>query len=156
MALAHGLFDTQRIERMVLRSIAGEFFQLPLPPEPGKDEDPGGTEKRKRGKTMAIHDDLDQLLKNLKLKKIREILPRELEHAVKNDADCAEFLSRLLREEYHYRQERSVEYRIQQARSSPNGGPWRPSRSTSNPASSRESSRPSHDWTSSPRPRTSS
>ena len=65
---------------------------------------------------MAIHDDLDQLLKNLKLKKIREVLPRELERAVKNGADCAEFLSRLLREEYLYRQERAVEYRISQAR----------------------------------------
>ena len=49
MALAHGLFDTQRIERMVLRSIAGEFFQLPLPPEPGKDEDPGGHGEKKTG-----------------------------------------------------------------------------------------------------------
>jgi len=49
MALAHGLFDTQRIERMVLRSIAGEFFQLPLPPEPGKEEDPGGHGEKKTG-----------------------------------------------------------------------------------------------------------
>ncbi len=65
---------------------------------------------------MAINDDLDQLLKNLKLKKIREVLPRELDRAVKNGADGAEFLARLLREEYIYRQERSVEYRIQQAR----------------------------------------
>jgi len=49
MALAHGLFDTQRIERLVLRSIAGEFFQLPLPPEPEKDTDPGGRGEKKSG-----------------------------------------------------------------------------------------------------------
>ncbi|MBE0467400.1 MAG: DDE-type integrase/transposase/recombinase [Candidatus Desulforudis sp.] len=39
-ALCHGLFDTSRIERMVLRTIAGEFFQLPLMPAPGKDGNP--------------------------------------------------------------------------------------------------------------------
>ena len=41
-ALSHGLFDTSRIERMVLRAIAGEFFQLPLVPEPGTDGNPAG------------------------------------------------------------------------------------------------------------------
>ena len=41
-ALCHGLFDTSRIERMVLRSLAGEFFQLPLVPEPGTDGNPAG------------------------------------------------------------------------------------------------------------------
>jgi transposase len=39
-ALCHGLFDTSRIERMVLRTIAGEFFQLPLMPAPGKGGNP--------------------------------------------------------------------------------------------------------------------
>lgn len=48
-ALSHGLFDPSRIERMVLRTIAGEFFQLPLPPAPEGDENPGGlAEKQTR------------------------------------------------------------------------------------------------------------
>src|SRR3989304_4569692 len=65
---------------------------------------------------MTMSEDLDQLAKNLKLKKIRTILPRELERAVKQGTDCGEFLSRLLREEFLYRQERSIEYRIKLAR----------------------------------------
>lgn len=48
-ALLHGLFDTSRIERMVLRTIAGEFFQLPLPPTPGIDENPGGNAEKETG-----------------------------------------------------------------------------------------------------------
>src|SRR3970282_3047543 len=88
--------------------------RLCRPPE--KTGIPQGTQKRKRGTTMAIHDDLDQLLKNLKLKKIREVLPRELERAVKNGADCAEFLSRLLREAYLYRQGGAVGELINPAR----------------------------------------
>ncbi len=54
-ALLHGLFDTIRIERMVLRTIAGEFFQLPLPPASGKDENPG-----EHGEDQTREDDGDQ------------------------------------------------------------------------------------------------
>jgi hypothetical protein len=32
-AVAHGLYDVDRIERMVLRCLAGEVFQLSIPPE---------------------------------------------------------------------------------------------------------------------------
>lgn len=63
-----------------------------------------------------MSEDLDQLAKSLKLAKIRSILPREMERAVQQGTDCGEFLSRLLREEFHYRQERSIEYRIKLAR----------------------------------------
>lgn len=63
-----------------------------------------------------MRDDLDQLAQNLKLKKLRSILPRELERAVKQGTDCGEFLSRLLREEFHDRQERFIENRIKAAR----------------------------------------
>ncbi|MEK7373468.1 MAG: hypothetical protein AABZ85_00350 [Thermodesulfobacteriota bacterium] len=44
-ALSHGLFDTSRIERMVLRTIAGEFFQLPLAQVPPQDVDPKDKEQ---------------------------------------------------------------------------------------------------------------
>ena len=39
-ALCHGLFDTSRIERMVLRTIAGKFFQLPLPEAAARNREP--------------------------------------------------------------------------------------------------------------------
>lgn len=37
-ALAFGLTDVERIERMLLRELSGDFFQLPAPP-PGDDDD---------------------------------------------------------------------------------------------------------------------
>jgi DNA replication protein DnaC len=65
---------------------------------------------------MTMTDDLDQLLKSLSLKRIRDILPRELERATKAKPGYADFLARLLREESLYRRERSVLYRITQAK----------------------------------------
>ena len=75
-----------------------------------------GSSSGSPSKEKTMSEDLDQLAKNLKLAKIRSILPRELERAVTQGTDCGEFLSRLLREEFHYRQERSIEYRIKLAR----------------------------------------
>jgi len=63
-----------------------------------------------------MNDNLEQLLKNLKLKKILELLDQELEHAEHKQLSYSCFLARLLRTEYQYRQERSIEYRIRQAR----------------------------------------
>lgn len=62
-----------------------------------------------------MNDDLEQLLKNLRLKRMREIIDRELERAVKKKPSYSDFLARLLREEYLYKQERSMDYRIKQA-----------------------------------------
>jgi DNA replication protein DnaC len=61
-------------------------------------------------------DDLDQLLKNLKLPKMREVLKRELGRAEKSQPSYAQFLARLLREQYQYQQQRSMESRIKSAR----------------------------------------
>lgn len=61
-------------------------------------------------------DDLDQLLRNLRLKRIREVLDRELARATKLQSSYVELLSRLFREQYLYRQEQSVVYRIQKAK----------------------------------------
>ena len=44
-ALTHRLIDLPRIERMVLRRIAGEFFRLPL----GDDENPAAPKRREEG-----------------------------------------------------------------------------------------------------------
>lgn len=60
-------------------------------------------------------EELDQLLRNLKLRKIHEILDLELRHAEKNEPSYADFLARLLRQEYHNQQDRFLEYRIGRA-----------------------------------------
>ena len=63
-----------------------------------------------------MNDDLEQLLKNLRLKRIQQIIDRELSRAMQKKSSYSDFLSRLLREEYLAKQERSMQYRIQQAR----------------------------------------
>jgi DNA replication protein DnaC len=64
-----------------------------------------------------MNDDLDQLLKNLRLARIREVLDRELARAQKRKkkTSYSEFLARLLREQYQYQRDRSMLYRIRQA-----------------------------------------
>ncbi len=62
-----------------------------------------------------MNDDLDQLLKNLKLRRLREIIDEELERAEKKKPSYSEFMARVLREEYQHQQERFLEYRIDRA-----------------------------------------
>ncbi len=63
-----------------------------------------------------MDDDLQQLLINLKLKQILRILDRELEHAEQNSPSYADFLRRLLREEYQAQQERFLGHRIRRSK----------------------------------------
>ncbi len=65
--------------------------------------------------TKATDDDLDQLCTSLKLKQISKVLERELTRAEKQGATVREVLARLLREEYLYRREQSMKYRIDRA-----------------------------------------
>ena len=67
-------------------------------------------------KTPPIPDELEQLLRNLHLQKIAEILGDEVRHADKQQPSYATFLTRLLRAQYHHRQETALTWRIQQAR----------------------------------------
>lgn len=62
-----------------------------------------------------MNDDIDQLLKNLKLKRLREIIAEELARAEKRKPSYTEFLARVLREEYQHQQQRFLEYRIDRA-----------------------------------------
>jgi DNA replication protein DnaC len=62
-----------------------------------------------------VNDDLDQLLKNLKLRRMRDILHEELERAEKKKPSYSDFLARVLREEYQHQQVRFLEYRIDRA-----------------------------------------
>ncbi len=63
-----------------------------------------------------MNDNLDQLLRNLKLRRIRDVIDRELKRAIKEECSYEEFLARLLRQEYQDRQERSLEARIIRAK----------------------------------------
>lgn len=61
-------------------------------------------------------DDLEQLLKSLHLKHMLELVDEELKNADKNELSYAEFLTRLLRAQWHHRQQSALCWRIQQAR----------------------------------------
>ncbi|MGC1458625.1 MAG: IS21-like element helper ATPase IstB [Steroidobacteraceae bacterium] len=65
--------------------------------------------------TKRTDDDLEQLCASLKLKQISKVLDRELTRAEKQGATVREVLARLLREEYLYRREQSMKYRIDRA-----------------------------------------
>lgn len=67
-------------------------------------------------KKAPHNDELDQLLSSLKLSRMRSLVDRELEAAAKAQPSYSDFLAHLLRQELNHRQERSVEYRIKQAK----------------------------------------
>jgi DNA replication protein DnaC len=62
-----------------------------------------------------MNDELDQLLRGLHLRRIREILEKELQEAEKKDLSYTEFLLRLMRAQWHQRQETALAWRIRQA-----------------------------------------
>jgi len=59
-----------------------------------------------------INDDIDQLLKSLRLHGLRETVERELARAQKAKPSYAEFYARILREQERLMRERSLAYRI--------------------------------------------
>lgn len=62
-----------------------------------------------------MNDDIEQLLKNLKMRAMREIVERELDRAQKAKPSYAEFYARLLREQHQLQKQRSLAYRIDRA-----------------------------------------
>jgi len=62
-----------------------------------------------------MNDDLQQLLKLLRLGRIATVLDRELDRAKTEKCGYSEFLARLLREEYHDQRERAIKGRIDRA-----------------------------------------
>jgi len=61
-------------------------------------------------------DEIDQLLKNLHLKRIAEVLDPELQNANEKQLSYEAFLVRLLRAQWHHRQETALSWRVQRAR----------------------------------------
>ena len=65
---------------------------------------------------MKINDELEQLLKNLKLRRILDIYDEQLRSAEKEDVTYTDFVTRLMRAQWHARQEHALEWRIRNAR----------------------------------------
>ena len=61
-------------------------------------------------------EELQQLLKNLKLKRILEIYDEQLRVADKDDISYSDFVTRLVRAQFQARQEGALEWRIQRAK----------------------------------------
>lgn len=62
-----------------------------------------------------MNEELDQLLKNLKLRRVLDIYDEQLRGAEKEDISYTEFLTRLMRAQWHARQEHALEWRIRNA-----------------------------------------
>jgi DNA replication protein DnaC len=62
-----------------------------------------------------MNDDIDQLLKNLRMRAMHEIVEREIARAQKAKPSYTEFYARLLREQYQLQRTRSLAYRIDRA-----------------------------------------
>jgi DNA replication protein DnaC len=63
-----------------------------------------------------IDDELEQLLKGLKLRTLLAIIERELARAEEESPSYTEWLKRLLRQEYNAQQDRFLEYRVRRAK----------------------------------------
>ena len=64
---------------------------------------------------MKPSDELEQLLKNLHLNRILSIYEEQLSAAEKEDVTYTEFVTRLLRAQWHHRQEAALAWRIKRA-----------------------------------------
>ena len=60
-------------------------------------------------------EELDQLLKNLKLRRILEIYEEQLHAAEKDDISYSDFVTRLVRAQWQAKQEGALEWRIRRA-----------------------------------------
>jgi DNA replication protein DnaC len=60
-------------------------------------------------------DEIAQLLKSLHLGRIAEIFDAELAHAEQNQLSYQDFIARLLRAQWHHRQETALVWRIKRA-----------------------------------------
>ena len=60
-------------------------------------------------------EELEQLLKNLKLKRMLSVYDEQLRAAEKQDISYSEFVAGLLRAQWHQRQESALEWRIKNA-----------------------------------------
>jgi DNA replication protein DnaC len=62
-----------------------------------------------------MSEEVEQLLKNLKLRRMLSVYEEQLRAAEKEDVSYSEFVARLLRAQWHARQEGALEWRIRRA-----------------------------------------
>jgi len=91
----YGLYDLDRLERMILRRVTREYFLL--------------------DGNWTMTEELEQLLKNLKLRRILEIYDEQLRAADKDDISYSDFVTRLVRAQFQAKQEGALEWRIRRA-----------------------------------------
>ena len=60
-------------------------------------------------------EDIEQLMKNLKLKRMLSVYDEQLRAAEQGQVSYSEFVAGLLRSQWHERQESALEWRIQRA-----------------------------------------
>ena len=101
-------------------------------------------------------EELEQLLKNLQLRRMLEIYDEQLRAAEKEDVSYSEFVTAAAARPVASRGRRALWPGASSAPACPSNGRWRPSPSSASPASTASRSAPSPSSTSSPRPRTSS
>src|ERR1017187_5994287 len=65
--------------------------------------------------SQTMTEELEQLLKNLKPRRILEVYDEQLRAAEKEDVTYSELVTRLVRAQWHARQEGALEWRIQRA-----------------------------------------
>jgi DNA replication protein DnaC len=65
---------------------------------------------------MKVNEELEQLLKNLNLRRILDTYDEQLRAAEKEDVSYTEFVTRLMRAQWHARQEHALEWRIRNAK----------------------------------------
>lgn len=63
-----------------------------------------------------MDDEIDQLLKNIGLHRMRDVFDREAERATKGGLSYRDFAANLLREQYTWQRQRSYEYRVKNAK----------------------------------------
>src|SRR5215467_7462889 len=63
----------------------------------------------------TMTEDLEQLLKNLRLRRVLDVFEDQVRAAEKEDVSYTEFLTRLVRAQWHARQEGALEWRIRRA-----------------------------------------
>src|SRR5229473_5866727 len=105
-----------------------------------------------RDRTMT--EELDQLLKNLKLRRILEIYEEQLRAADKDDISYSDFVTRLVRAQWQAKQEGALEC-ASDAPICPSAGRWRRFLTPASRASIANRFAGLRSWSSSPRRKTS-
>jgi hypothetical protein len=132
-AARYGLYDLDRLERMILRRVTREYFLLD------------------RG-IGTMTEELEQLLKNLKLRRILEIYDEQLRAADKDDISYSDFVTRWCARSGR-RSRRARWSGASSAPICPSAGRWRRFPSPANRASTANRSAGLRSWSSSPRRR---